>query len=120
MELDKMWHYVKKKQQKLWIWKALDQETGQLLDWECGRRNKATLKQMMDRLAQWDVTLYCTYLMNSYYYLIETFPCIVRPSRMRLNQCDSLPCAPASQPRGEGAAAPPLRPGPRDACDRRR
>jgi insertion element IS1 protein InsB len=60
LELDEMWHYVKKKQQKLWIWKALDQETGQLLDWECGRRNKATLKQMVDRLAQWDVTLYCT------------------------------------------------------------
>jgi IS1 family transposase len=35
---------MKKKRQKLWIWKALDRETGQLLDWECGRRDKATLK----------------------------------------------------------------------------
>jgi transposase-like protein len=52
LEQDEMWHYVKKRQQKLLIWKALDQETGQLLDWECGRRNKATLKQMVDRLAQ--------------------------------------------------------------------
>jgi insertion element IS1 protein InsB len=60
LELDEMWHYVKKKRQKHWIWKALDQETGQLLDWECGRRDKATLKQMVDRLAQWDVELYCT------------------------------------------------------------
>src|SRR5262249_8138481 len=45
---------------KLWIWKALDRETGQRLDWECGRRDKATLQKMVDRLAPWDVTMYCT------------------------------------------------------------
>jgi insertion element IS1 protein InsB len=39
LELDEMWHYLKKKCQKLWIWKALDHDTGQLLDWECGRRD---------------------------------------------------------------------------------
>src|SRR6266566_2505271 len=50
-QLDEMWHDVKKKRQKLWIWKALDQHTGQPLDWECGRRDKATLKKMVDRLA---------------------------------------------------------------------
>jgi hypothetical protein len=60
LELDEMGHYVKKKQQKLWIWKALDRQSGQLLDWECGRRDKATLKKMVDRLAQWDVKVYCT------------------------------------------------------------
>ena len=60
LELDEMWHYLKKKRQKLWIWKALDRDTGQLLDWECGRRDKATLQKMVDRLAQWDVQLYCT------------------------------------------------------------
>jgi insertion element IS1 protein InsB len=60
LELDEMWHYLKKKRQKLWIWKALDRDTGQLLDWECGRRDKTTLKKMVDRLAPWDVKLYCT------------------------------------------------------------
>jgi hypothetical protein len=60
LELDEMWHYVKKKQQKLWIWKARDQETGQPLDWECGRCNKAMLKQMVERPAQRGVKLYCT------------------------------------------------------------
>lgn len=60
LELDEMWHYVKKKPQKLWIWKALDRDTGQLLDWECGRRDKATLKKLVDRLVQWDVNIYCT------------------------------------------------------------
>jgi insertion element IS1 protein InsB len=32
----------------------------QLLDWECGRRDQATLKKLVNRLAQWDVKLYCT------------------------------------------------------------
>ena len=60
LQLDEMWHYLKRKRQKLWIWKALDHDTGQLLDWECGRRDKATLEKLVDRLAQWDVKLYCT------------------------------------------------------------
>jgi transposase-like protein len=47
LELNEMWHYLKKKRQKLWIWKALDRDTGQLLDWECGRRDKATLKKLV-------------------------------------------------------------------------
>jgi insertion element IS1 protein InsB len=60
LQRDEMWHYLKNKRGKLWIWKALDRETGQLLDWECGRRDKKTLKKMVDRLAQWDVKMYCT------------------------------------------------------------
>jgi insertion element IS1 protein InsB len=60
LELDEMWHYLKQKRRKLWIWKALDRDTGQLLDWECGRRDKATLKKLVDRLVPWDVKVYCT------------------------------------------------------------
>jgi insertion element IS1 protein InsB len=60
LQLDEIWHYLKNKRGKLWIWKALDRDTGQLLDWECGRRDKRTLKKMVDRLAQWDVKMYCT------------------------------------------------------------
>jgi len=60
LQLDELWHYRKKKRRKLWIWKALDRETGQLLAWECGRRDKSTLKKRIDRLAQWDVQIYCT------------------------------------------------------------
>jgi transposase-like protein len=40
LALDEMWHYLKKKRQKLWIWEALDRDTGQLLDRECGRRER--------------------------------------------------------------------------------
>jgi insertion element IS1 protein InsB len=66
LELDELWHYVKNKRQKLWIWKALDRESGQLLDWECGRRDQKTLKKMVDRLTQWGVKLYCTDKWASY------------------------------------------------------
>jgi transposase-like protein len=57
-ELDEMWHYLKHKRRKLWIWKALDPDPGQLLDWECGRRDKTTLKKLVKRLAQWHVQRY--------------------------------------------------------------
>jgi transposase-like protein len=33
LELDEMWHYLKNKRRKLWIWKALDRDPGHLLDW---------------------------------------------------------------------------------------
>jgi insertion element IS1 protein InsB len=49
-----------KKRHKLWLWKALDAGTGRLLDWECGRRDKATLTTMVKRLAHWEVTIYHT------------------------------------------------------------
>jgi len=55
-----MWHDLKRKRHKRWIGKALDRDTGQLLDWECGRRDKKTLQKMVDRLAQWDITMSCT------------------------------------------------------------
>src|SRR5262245_17953051 len=42
LELAEMWHYLKTKRSKLWLWKALDRDTGQLLAWEGGRRDKAT------------------------------------------------------------------------------
>jgi insertion element IS1 protein InsB len=43
LERDEMGHSLKKKRCKRWIWKALDRDTGQLLDWECGQRDKKTL-----------------------------------------------------------------------------
>ena len=60
LHLDAMWHYLKNKRQKVWIWKALAQETGPRLDLEGGRRDKATWQKMVDRLAPWDVTMSCT------------------------------------------------------------
>jgi transposase-like protein len=42
IELDEMWHYLKKKSNQLWIWKAWDRAAGRLVDWECGDRDAAT------------------------------------------------------------------------------
>jgi insertion element IS1 protein InsB len=60
LERDEMWHDLKKKQQKFWLWQALDPESGKLLDWECGGRDKPTLKKMVDRVAQFNVQVCCT------------------------------------------------------------
>jgi insertion element IS1 protein InsB len=49
-----------KKSRKLWIWKALDRDTGQWLDWECGHRDQRTFKKLSKRLKQWNVPIYCT------------------------------------------------------------
>ena len=60
LELDEMWHYIQNKKNKLWIWKALDRNTGHLIDWECGDRNKETLEKLTTRLAALDVSVYFT------------------------------------------------------------
>ncbi len=49
----------KKKSQPLWIWKAWDRATGQLVDWECGGRDAATAKRLIERLKPWRTRLYC-------------------------------------------------------------
>ena len=56
IELDEMWRYVKKSQ-TLWIWKAWDRATGQLVDRECGGRDKATCERPLERLKPWRTRL---------------------------------------------------------------
>ena len=60
LELDEMWHYLKKKKQKLWIWKAFWRDTGELIAWEGGDRDKATLKKLLHHLEKWSVKVYYT------------------------------------------------------------
>lgn len=60
MELDELWHFVGSKANQLWIWLAFCRDTGQLVDWQCGDRDQATLDQLLDRLKAWAVRLYCT------------------------------------------------------------
>ena len=59
MEVDEMWHYLQKKNNKLWIWKAYCRDTGQLVDWECGDRDGRTFRRLMKRLLRWNVEIYC-------------------------------------------------------------
>jgi hypothetical protein len=51
LELDEMGHYIRHKQNKLWIWKALDRNTGPVIAWECGSRDKQTRAKLIDRLS---------------------------------------------------------------------
>ena len=39
---------------------AMDSSTGQLLNWECGNRDEATLRNLVGRLEKCDVEFYCT------------------------------------------------------------
>src|SRR5215210_1455048 len=48
-----------KKSEPLWIWKAWDRASGQLVDWECGGRDTATCKRLLERLTRWRTRLYC-------------------------------------------------------------
>src|SRR3954467_325821 len=50
----------KKKADKLWVWKARDRSTGRVVDWECGRRDAATLSRLLERVERWNPRLYCT------------------------------------------------------------
>ena len=59
LQRDEMWHDLKNKRGKLWIWKALARDTGQLVDWEGGRRDKKTLQKRGERLAPWDIQMSC-------------------------------------------------------------
>jgi IS1 family transposase len=60
MELDEVWHFVRRKACKVWIWLAFCRDTGQLVDWQCGPRDQETLGHLLARLTAWKVQLYCT------------------------------------------------------------
>jgi hypothetical protein len=60
IEIDEVWHFVKKRSWKLWIWKAFERGTNRLIDWECGNRDQATLDRLLARLKRWSVRLFCT------------------------------------------------------------
>jgi insertion element IS1 protein InsB len=47
-----------KKSEPLWSWKAWDRATGQLVDWECGCRDKVTCERLLERLTRWRTRLY--------------------------------------------------------------
>src|SRR5829696_2778384 len=48
-----------KKSEPLWVWKAWDRASGQLVDGECGGRDKATCERLIERLTRWRTRLYC-------------------------------------------------------------
>jgi len=66
---------------KLWIWKAYEclwhagyRNRGRLIDWELGGRDRQTLRKLLDRLTQWQVTVYCTEHWEAYASELEEHP----------------------------------------------
>jgi insertion element IS1 protein InsB len=51
---------LEKNADKLWVWKARDRASGRVVDWECGRRDAATLSRLLERVERWNPRLYCT------------------------------------------------------------
>jgi IS1 family transposase len=60
IEIDEMWHYLDRKTNRVWIWKAYDRFNDRLIDWECGNRDEATFRRLFSRLERWHPRLYCT------------------------------------------------------------
>lgn len=60
IEIDEIWHFIKSKKNKLWIWKAFCRNTKQLIDWECGGRDHKTFLKLYERLKRWSAKLFCT------------------------------------------------------------
>jgi insertion element IS1 protein InsB len=58
IELDEMWHFLNSKNEKLWIWKAINHDTGELIDWECGDRSEKTAALLIERLKKIGAKLY--------------------------------------------------------------
>ena len=58
IELDEMWHFLNSKDEKLWIWKAINHDTGELIDWECGDRSEKTAALLIERLKKLGAKLY--------------------------------------------------------------
>lgn len=59
IEIDEMWHFLKSKK-RVWIWKAYCRETGKIVDWQCGGRDKKTFMKLWKRLLKWNIELFCT------------------------------------------------------------
>ena len=50
LEVDELWTYIGRKENEYWIAYALNRQTRQVVDFVIGKRTKATLKELIDRL----------------------------------------------------------------------
>ena len=52
IECDELWSFVQKKDNKQWIWIALDVQTRQVIAFHVGRRDKEAAKQLWQKIPQ--------------------------------------------------------------------
>lgn len=48
--IDEMWHFVNGKENKLWLWRAIDGQTRRPLAWELGDRSTETLGRLIKKV----------------------------------------------------------------------
>jgi len=46
--IDEIWHFVNGKENKIWVWRAIDGKTRRPLAWVLGKQDSSTLKQLID------------------------------------------------------------------------
>ena len=81
--------YTQKSQ--VWIWKAYCRDTSQLIDWECGKRDKATFSKLYKRLKVWNVDVYFADGWRAYSDLIPKKLLIQSKSETHLIESNNMP-----------------------------
>lgn len=70
VEVDEMWSFVEKKRHQHWLWYAFSPKTKQVIGYVRGRRTDETCQQLLDKLAQCQITRFYTDRWESYEKLI--------------------------------------------------
>jgi insertion element IS1 protein InsB len=57
---DEMWHFIKRKKNKLWVIKALDKRTRRTIAWVTGGRDEKTFRRLYDKVKHLHGCMYYT------------------------------------------------------------
>ena len=60
VEIDELWHYVQKKEKKLWVWLAYSRARKRIIACEIGSRGVKTLKKLWQKLSLFKPDIVCT------------------------------------------------------------
>jgi insertion element IS1 protein InsB len=50
VEMDEMWHFLKKNSAKLWVWRAYDVDTRRTVAWVLGAHDDVTCRRLIDKV----------------------------------------------------------------------
>jgi insertion element IS1 protein InsB len=70
VEVDEMWSFIKKKRHQRWLWYAFSPKTKRVIGYVRGRRTDETCQQLLDKLAECQITRFYTDYWESYEKLI--------------------------------------------------
>jgi IS1 family transposase len=70
LEVDELWTYINRKENEYWVAYAIDRRTRSVVDFAVGKRTKATLKELIDRLLHLNPKIIRTDKLTLYEHLI--------------------------------------------------